>query len=502
MNYHKQTIMKKYTVVLLAIIITVTSACNKFLEKEPDSNRASIQTPEQMSQLLISAYPKASYMTFCEAMSDNADDKSVGTDDVTNSSCYRFEETNAQPSELESPQMYWAEAYKAIAVTNHALDIIRKSATPDMFNAQKGEALVARAYAHFMLVSFFSAFYNPATAASDMGIPYVDQPEDIVNKNYERKTVAYVFERIEKDLTEGLPLLQDNVYDIPKYHFTKAAAHAFASRFYLVKKDYPKVLEHANAVFPANNFADQLRPWNSAQWNAFGAADLRLEYTKSSVAANILLAEAGSVYGRYMWNYRYAYTIPVLNQCFAIKSICNVSPTWQFERKIYGVEPNYYIPKLGEYFKRASINADFGDPYVMVPLFDAEEVLFNRAEAKAYLGDAPGAIADMNTYVSKRAQNYNATNHAVTEAKLKTYAGTQNIDTAAARGILGLRRMEFAFQGLRWFDIQRYGLTVTHTVRTTAGAVDKVVEVKAGDPRRVLQIPASATLSGIPLNPR
>lgn len=502
MNYRKYIYMKKYTVVVLAVVMACTSGCNKFLEKEPDSNRAVIQTPEQMSQLLISAYPKASYITFAEAMSDNADDKRQGEDDVTNSSTYRFEETNAEPSNSDSPQMYWAECYKAIAVTNHALDIIQKSSAPDIFKSQKGEALVARAYAHFMLVSFFSRFYNPATAATDMGIPYVDQPEDIVNKNYERKTVAYVFERIEKDLLEGLPLLEDNAYDVPKYHFTKAAANAFASRFYLVKKDYAKVLQHANAVFPANNFADNLRPWNSAEWNAFGAADLRNEYAKTSVASNILLAETTSLYGRFMWSYRYAYTIPILNQCFAVKSICSTSPTWQFERKIYGTEPNYYIPKLTEYFKRASINANFGEAYVMVPLFDAEEVLFNRAEAKAYLSDVAGAIADINTYVSKRAQNYNATNHAVTEARLKTYAGTQNADTATAKGILGLRRMEFAFQGLRWFDIQRYGLTVTHTVRTTSGAVDRVVEVKADDPRRVLQIPVSATLSGLPLNPR
>ncbi len=65
-----------------------------------------------------------------------------------------------------------------------------------------------------------------------------------------RKTVAYVYEMIEKDLLEGLPLIKDVSYTVPKYHFNIAAANAFASRFYLVKRDYAKTLSYANAVFP------------------------------------------------------------------------------------------------------------------------------------------------------------------------------------------------------------------------------------------------------------
>ncbi|WP_038006586.1 RagB/SusD family nutrient uptake outer membrane protein [Terrimonas ferruginea] len=494
----------KFTFPVLSMLLLATTGCRKFLEKDPDSNRASIQTPEQMSQLLISAYPKANYMMFSEALSDNADDKSTQLNAYeTNSSCYMYEETNATPNEQDSPQMYWSECYNAIAATNQALSIIAKSSDPDKFRSQKGEALVARAYNHFMLVSFFSRFYNAATAEQDMGIPYVDQPEDVVTKKYERKTVAYVFDRIEEDLLAGLPLIDDRAYDIPKYHFTKAAANAFAARFYLVKREYANVLLYANAVFPANNLPDQLRPWNGVQWTAFGAADLRNEYSKSSLASNILLCEAPSWFFRSNGS-RYGYSDSIFNVCYNVKAICASNPTWQFEQKeyIYGSQPHVYIPKLGEYFKRASINANFGTGYIMLPLFDAEEVLFNRAEAKVYLGDATGAIADMNTYISKRALNYNATRHIVDEAKLRTYAGTQNRDTALVQGILGLRRLEYISQGMRWFDVQRYGITVRHAIRNTAGTVERTIEVRDGDPRRVLQLPASATLSGLPLNPR
>jgi hypothetical protein len=488
----------------LPVMVLGLTGCKKFLEQDPDSNRATIRTPEQMSQLLISAYPKANYMTFSEALSDNADDKVTQIrNDETNTSCYLYEETNASPNDQDSPQMYWAEGYKAIASANQALKIIEESSNPEQFRAQKGEALVARAYTHFMLVSFFSRFYNPATAEQDMGIPYVDEPEEVVSKKYERKTVAYVYDRIEQDLLAGLPLLDDRSYDIPKYHFTKAAANAFASRFYLVKRDYERVLTYSNAVFPANNISDQLRPWNSAQWTAFGAADLRNENSKSSLASNLLLCEAAS------WFYRsngcrYGYSDSTFNVCYSVKAICASSPTWQFEQKeyIYGSQPHIYIPKWAEYFKRASINANFGVGYLMLPLFDAEEVLFNRAEAKVYNGDADGAIADLNIYISKRALNYNASRHVIDETKLRTYAGTQNRDSALIKGILGLRRLEYISMGMRWFDVQRYGITVKHAIRTTGNVVQRTIEVPAGDPRRVLQLPASVALSGLPLNPR
>ncbi|XLL74012.1 RagB/SusD family nutrient uptake outer membrane protein, partial [Myroides odoratimimus] len=37
----------------------------------------------------------------------------------------------------------------------------------------RAEALLARAYNHFMLVNLWAKHYNPATAESDLGIPYV-----------------------------------------------------------------------------------------------------------------------------------------------------------------------------------------------------------------------------------------------------------------------------------------------------------------------------------------
>src|SRR5690349_14430177 len=232
--------MKRFWLYILFLPAILTAGCKKYLDKEPD-NRTTITTPEQISQLLTSAYPHGNYIMFCEAMSDNAEDKGSGSSgidfvDRINSQSYRFQVVESSPDDLDSPDFYWYSCYKAIAAANQALEIIDNSPNKANLTAQRGEALLARAYAHWMLVTLFAKAYDPATAASDPGIPYVTVPEKTVFAQYDRKTVAYVYEMVEKDLKEGYPLIDDKIYgEAPKFHFNRRAAAAFAARFYMFK---------------------------------------------------------------------------------------------------------------------------------------------------------------------------------------------------------------------------------------------------------------------------
>ncbi|HXL54808.1 MAG TPA: RagB/SusD family nutrient uptake outer membrane protein, partial [Chitinophagaceae bacterium] len=165
--------------------VALISACNKFLEKAPD-NRALINTPEKVSQLLGTAYPQGNYQPFAESMSDNVTDIGNGSTDNTIHDPYFFIDT--KENQQDSPEFYWYACYAAVAAANQALETISKVNNPDDYITQKGEALVARAYAHFMLVNFFSKFYDATTASTDPGIPYVTEPETVFIKQYERKT--------------------------------------------------------------------------------------------------------------------------------------------------------------------------------------------------------------------------------------------------------------------------------------------------------------------------
>jgi hypothetical protein len=481
---------------LLLVALFVFSGCEDFLSTEPDSTRAAIDTPEKVSQLLVTGYPRGSYLLFAESMSDNVADFGRGEDDRTNRGSFLFNEVETTVDFQDSPDMYWAECYRAISVANQALKICNEAENPEAFRAQKGEALLARAYAHFMLVSFFSKFYDPTTPNSDPGIPYVTEPEEVVIKKYERRTVAYVYEMIEKDLTEGLPLINDAGYTVPKYHFTIAAANAFATRFYLIKRDYQKVIDHAKAIYTVATLRAGLRPWNTT-YASMSPDQLYKTYSTAGESANLLLVETVSWYPRYLGVFRYGLSYAKYAEISYPSRIADVNARWVFPL-YYRQDNNYFIPKLDEYFVRESASAEIGVGYVMVPLLTAEEVLFNLTEAYVNLGLDNEALELLNVYVSKRITNYTESTDIITTAKINRFYGTSsNTKQGLLNTVHDFKRMEFLQEGLRWFDVQRLGITVTH--ETSDGTI---ITVPKDDPRRVVQIPQSAVLSGIELNPR
>ncbi|EOR95476.1 hypothetical protein ADIARSV_1295 [Arcticibacter svalbardensis MN12-7] len=472
-------------------MLIILSGCEKYLEQTPDQ-RSTLNTTEKISELLATAYPKGDYITFAESISDNAGDKGGGMVDVKNQSPYLF--NDVQSKEEGSPDYYWNACYAAIAASNealHALDLLpEEAATANL----RGEALVARAYAHFMLVTFFSKAYNQATASSDPGIPYVTSPEHVVTAKYERKTVQYVYEMIEKDLTEGLPLIKDSYYKIPKFHFNSIAANAFATRFYLFKKDYAKVLTYANAAFPTGTIAANLRPINST-YLALTYYELQSTYTQSTENANLLLVETPSYWGRNFASYRYGLSVSVLTDALGIKNPVRTGLAYQ----VYGgTEFVYNIPKFYEHFVREDANSQIGDAYNMVPLFTSEEVLFNQAEAYVELGNYQEAVNLVNVFLSTRIEDYDPGSDELTTSKALTYYNSLDIKTALIQTILNFKRGEFMHEGLRWFDMLRHNIPVSHNI---LGTTTPII-LGANDPRRVFQIPQEAAQAGIELNPR
>ena len=57
----------------------------------------------------------------------------------------------------------------------------------------------------------------------DLGIPYMEKAETILDPKYTRGTLADVYSKIDADLIEGLPLITDEFYSVPKYHFNQKA---------------------------------------------------------------------------------------------------------------------------------------------------------------------------------------------------------------------------------------------------------------------------------------
>ena len=493
--------MKKLFQTYIIIIAALSLAgCDKYLSTSPEP-RATIDSPEGISELLVSAYPDANYMPFCEGKSDNVAEIPEVEAVVANTEAYTWAPLSSTSTDSEI--RYWAKCYEAIAATNLALSTIAGVDKPALYAAQKGEALVARAYAHFMVVSLFAKTYDPLTAATDPGVPYVTEPENVVIKQYERKTVAYVYEQIEKDLTEGIPLINDNSYKIPSYHFNYRAACAFASRFFLTKGNWEKVIQYANMAFPNKTYTAYLRPWSTTYAGMTGA-DMRSNYNKATQKSNLLLVETISSWASQYDTRRYMTRSDTLLRLVS-KSANNLANADLAYLVSSAGNNASFINKITRYFKAASPNSNLGSYYMTLTLLSSEEVLFNQAEAYAMTAKFDDALQLLNILLPTRIKNYTAAN-ALTTQRIMSYfypGSTTPYDPvmqreAFVKAVLEFKRAEFMHEGLRWFDILRRKITVTHA--RERGAIVDVLG--PDDPRRLSQLPPLTALSGLEPNPR
>jgi len=486
--------MKKLYISIFALTLISTSGCKKLLEQAPDQ-RTQLNSVDKVAELLTSAYPEGNYIAFTETASDNAEDKGPGIGDEDREIVLPYYWKDNDDNSEDTPTNYWNACYTAIAAANAALETISQAPDQTSYLPYKGEALVARAYAHFMLVTLYAKTYEPGSANDSPGVPYVTEPEKVVVGQYSRGTVASVYASIEKDLLEGLPLLRNTAYKIPKYHFNVSAGNAFAARFFLFKKDYEKVIQYASAVSPGNSFATILRPWNT-RYNTYTLDEMYLYFTQASEPSTLLLIETASLWARTRTP-RFGYGQIINNEVFTN----NVTGArWSYKSAYYG-QPHYSMLKWNEYFVKTSQNATIGDPYTIVPVLTADETLLNRAEAYASTGQNTLALQDLNTYCSTRILNYNASVHAVTLAKIAAFYGIADPKEGLIATILDFKKKEFTQEGLRWFDILRYKLPVKHKIFAVNGSFE-TIELTAEDPRKLFQIPSQVSLSGIKQNPR
>jgi hypothetical protein len=470
-------------------ILLVLSACDNFLSENPD-NRVDLDTSEKAAQLLTSAYSSAAY-TFTEWMADNVSYTQGTFLQPEYVQAYNWQESTS--FNQDTPSYIWTGSYEAIAPTNEVLAIIDElDADTDQKNAIRGEALLARAYNHFMLVNLFAKHYNRQTAITDAGVPYVEEPETTFIKQYTRNTVAEVYDKIERDLREGMRLVDGRFYqNSGKYHFTPAAALAFASRYYLFKGDYENCINYSTEMLGSSPdvFVKDL-PTILAEYT--NTEDFLRLMTSPSDDSNLLLA-------RQITNYPVnAGFWPSIDQ---INSLYNFNP-WNAEdlRRsnryplfIRGTD-GYALGKYQFLFERTSITSNVGYNYTVMPLFRGEEVLLNRAEAYANTGQLAAALADLQVYVDKRYTE----KPIVTIEELRDYYQTNNSQAAIMAFIVDERDKEFIHEGIRWFDIRRFNLPVTHITQTGA-----TITLGESDLRKVLQIPQNAIdVGGLEPNPR
>ena len=546
------------TIAVLVAFASLT-ACDKFLDKMPD-NRAEINTQEKIRALLTSAYTSGTYLLFSEYMSDNVDnmgEDNPGTDRFVDQ-CFTWADVTEKDN--DSPQSFWEGCYEAINHANLAIEAIQKLAGCEDelklsavekagLTAELAEALLCRAYHHFMLVNFFSLNYNANTSDKDLGVPYIDQVPVELNPKYDRGTVAGVYEKVEADLEIALRYVSDSYYQVPKYHFNVKAAYAFAARFYLFCEKWDLAAQYATKCLGSQPAA-VLRDWQARNKLERDREVKSNDFIKSSHETNLLLMTSYTVFGWYMaypgiTKYSHNSFLNFTEIHYAKNIWGNENTGWRNVYPWYWEGPEWYsgsnfdqmafwkIPYLFEYKDPV---AGTGWHRAVHPAFTMDETLLNRAEAYVMLGRYDEAAADLNTWAHNliKDQYFSATltpesihefykNVAYwtpQEPTIKKHlhpafaiGGEGELRESMLQCVLGFKRIENAAQGLRWLDIKRYGIEITRRVlepNPKAGDNDASYMIKDGqvdiltvdDPRRAMQIPPDVLTAGIAPNPR
>lgn len=513
--------IKYISILFCAVSLFLASACTDKLEKLPDS-RMTLNSPEDVSRLLVTAYPSRYSAPLLELYSDNTDyliSPTWQTYSQFEDEAYEWKDIKTEEFGMDPNQMYYG-FYGAIAAANEALDFIDKQSDKSAYQAQMGEAYVCRAFSMFHIANIFCQAYNPSTADTELGMPYPTKPETSVHAHYERGTLAETYKKIEEDLERGLQLLGSN-YAQPKFHFTPDAANAFAARFYLYYQKYDKAIEAANRVL-GDNPVSKLRNW--AEWktvsvNLQWAPDA---YISTNENSNLLLLSvhsfAGFMFGNTSYSQKYNHG-EVLAQTETLQA---AGPWGQNSTLNYQVFSNssiskYIMRKQPQFMESESRLV----PYSTYSALNTDETLMVRAEAYALSGQYDKALADVNSEL----QVFSSTKPTLTLQGIRDFYSriayyTPQRPTVKKRFnapftieaetqepllqcILQLKRLITIHDGLRMQDIKRYGITIYRRPIRQNGTIEAPTDsMKVGDLRLAIQLPEGSIRAGATPNPR
>ncbi|MBC5993636.1 RagB/SusD family nutrient uptake outer membrane protein [Pontibacter cellulosilyticus] len=420
--------MKKYIyyAILASALSIGTSACHDKLEIEPQlslSDKDALGTIEDIRTAVLGMYDGMQsvnyygrdYIVIPEVASDNM------VVAIRNSNRYlAFRDFNftVNNGNLES---FWNVAYSVIARANNiiaAMENVQGGSEAER-NQLLGEAYAVRALAHFDLVRLFAQPYFNENGAK-LGVPIVLRTEIGTPP---RATVAEVYTQVIQDLTTAQGLLSTDAGLIPQ-RMTKAAAAGLLSRVYLYQGNNAKVVEAANdpslnrfSLISQSNYVQSFSTYGSSE-AIFQLAFEADENRGSDNLGNIFLPTG------------YGDVRPT-------DEIINLYPTGDVRKGVIrtatkGTETDQFAYK---YPGLAGVPG-LGAPIIL----RLSEVILNRAEANAKLGNTAAAIQDLN--------------------RIRTRAGLPAITPPPGElleEILIQRRLELAFEGHRYFDIFRLG---------------------------------------------
>ena len=523
---------------LMLASVAILASCSDQLDTLPD-NRTTLDTPKKIAGLLVTAYPDRTPTLFNEWMSDNTDYMGAQNSQGNRGGDQYFFWQEQTEGGNDSPEMVWMLYYEGVYKANEALAAIEDQGGPknDILRNSKGEALLIRAYDHFILANEFCRPYNGKTSTKDAGLYYATGIADFsaAAEQSNRGTVADVYAKIATDIEAGIPLLNDT-YEVPKYHFNKQAAYAFATRFYLYYEKWEKAKEYADKLLGSNPAAS-LRDYRALQAMPLSKSEQAVKiaeaYCSASADCNLLVqtsvSNAGMALAPWLISKRYTLTNYLSEtELFQSNNIWGTSSNLIWKPfTVNSGESNFaLLMKLPREFEIRNTTTGSGYLRTLNVDFTMDEALLNRAEAEIMLGQNDAACADMTIWM----KNFFNTNVTLTPTSVQTYFKTVpyayadaakmvpsfkkhisprftidaegSVQESLLQCLLNFRRIETVHQGMRWMDIRRYNIEIPRRLIGANGKPSQNLDwLQKDDPRQVVQIPQSIREAGVAGNP-
>jgi hypothetical protein len=361
--------------------------------------------------------------------------------------------------------LYWSEAYEAVNAANLIIGQIDNLPDGDSKNNILGQALAARAFAHFDLVRTYGKIPTQSSdAGSSLGVVYIKVEDGDTGDPFAqpaRETVASNYTEIIGDLEMASTLIGT---DNGEGRFDKDAVYGILSRVYLYNGEYQKVIDAANEVSEPIATADQLPGVYTDSNNAGVIVEFSVNTSSESGFENV-----GVLYSQ-------SNTSSTISEYVIDLGFFNSIDTTDVRRDVLvfdatNADNDYNAIKkfLGE---TGQVNGR-----VDIKVLRKEEVVLNKAEAQYRLSMEDEALITLNT---------------LRDSRFSTYEGEESGE-ALLDAILFNRRVELAFEGHRFFDIKRMGGSITRTnagdLADGSGTPPQDLELPAGDGRFLFPIP-------------
>jgi tetratricopeptide (TPR) repeat protein len=424
--------MKKRFVVFLIILFSIyLVGCNKLIDVgDPQTSTNGMQVFSHDTSALaavsgiytkIMTYP-ANILNGGISIYTGLSADELQTNNTANE-LQEFYTNTISPLSSNNRTYFWFQAYAIIYQTNACIEGILGSnkLSADVENQLLGESYFIRAFSYFQLVQLYG------------GVPLVVTTDYEVNVGLKRADALEIVNQVREDLLKATSYLNDSYPSPSRVRVNKWAAKALLAKVYLYEGDYRDAESASGQVINAGpyNLENNLDRvfLNDSKEAILQFMPVENGYNTMEGASYVPSPSGISLP-------QFSLTSDLLNSFeFGDKRLTS----WVGTKVVNGVI--YTFP-----FKY-KLRLTFSIPYPIneyTMILRLSEQYLIRAEARAYAGDLPGAINDVDS-IRKRAglPLISVVNPSIDKVSLLTLIQKE-------------RRIElFAEWGNRWFDLKR-----------------------------------------------